>query len=371
MNIEIRGAEFVNKGAELMLYTVIHELSERIPNVKFVVEPKDRIPYEKRVQNDLYAIVRYRRFRIYWGLLLKYLPKKYRKELGIKIEREIDAVIDISGFAYGDYWGSKKLKGHLSDHLKRWNKKNIKILLLPQALGSFEEKEIRNEFKKVVKFADFICARDSVSFSHVVNLHSPNDENVYQYPDITASLPVVCEKSYYDNYILLIPNSKMLKSGEYITYLSEVALFLNSLDKDYAFLIHEGDDDLEIAKEVNKKTGLSTEIIKDKSAIEIKKIIGNSKIILTSRYHGLVNGLSQGVPSLTTSWSHKYEMVLDYYQFSEGLIKDLEDIDITKQKINYLINNYSIVKNKITQRAKDHKNELNEMWDNVEKILIN
>ena len=39
MIIEIHGADFKNKGGELMLRTTVNEIKKRLPNARFVVDP--------------------------------------------------------------------------------------------------------------------------------------------------------------------------------------------------------------------------------------------------------------------------------------------------------------------------------------------
>lgn len=369
MVVEIRGAQFVNKGAELMLLTVVQEINNRFPDTKFAVEPQKKIPYNKRIKYQIYAIPRIRKFGINFTYLIHLIPQKLRKQLGLFIEDEVDAIIDISGFAYGDYWGIKTLKNNLTTHIKRWNNKKIKLLLLPQAFGPFEKKGMSKEFKKVIKFSDFISARDIISYKTVLKLNDYN-KNIYKFPDITLNLKPICSsQKKYENYILIIPNSKMLFDKYYIPYLKKLSLHLLNIDENFAFLIHEGESDFEIAKKVCSEINENIDIIYIKDALEIKSLIGRSKLVITSRFHGLVNSLSQGVPCLATSWSHKYEMLLQEYNYKDGLIGDLKNFNTTETKLTMVLENYNEIKEKIKLHVKVQETELNKMWDNIFDIL--
>lgn len=46
------------------------------------------------------------------------------------------------------------------------------------------------------------------------------------------------------------------------------------------------------------------------SAAEMKAVIGKTTCVIGSRFHALVAGLSQGIPCMALSWSHKYRELL-------------------------------------------------------------
>lgn len=73
------------------------------------------------------------------------------------------------------------------------------------------------------------------------------------------------------------------------------------------------------AKSNIENTGKSIPIVSETDPLKIKGILGASKGTLGSRFHGLVSALSQGVPSIATGWSHKYQMLFQDYDFEDGL----------------------------------------------------
>jgi len=57
MFIELRGVEFVNKGAELMLHAIIQHLSNELDHVEFVMETSHRSPKEKLAELGIWQKV--------------------------------------------------------------------------------------------------------------------------------------------------------------------------------------------------------------------------------------------------------------------------------------------------------------------------
>lgn len=157
--------------------------------------------------------------------------------------------------------------------------------------------------------------------------------------------------------------------GSYKTYLHKLATYLDNTNKQFSFLIHEGKDDYELAKEIVIESKIKVNIIWESDPLLIKCLIKSSKFIITSRYHGLINGLSQGIPSLSTSWSHKYETLLAEYEFTSGLISDLSDFSNTIEKINMIEDNYVEIKKGIEKKSVIHKNKLDDMWNKVVNII--
>ena len=78
-------------------------------------------------------------------------------------------------------------------------------------------------------------------------------------------------------------------------------------------LNHEGNSDRLICAQINDLLLSPIEVVEPTSALDVKAIISNAKAVFCSRYHGCVSALSNGVPCLGSSWSHKYEkLYLDY-----------------------------------------------------------
>ena len=131
-------------------------------------------------------------------------------------------------------------------------------------------------------------------------------------------------------------------------------------------LVHETKDG-SLAREVREKSGIPMDIIEEEDPFSIKGIIGGSLLVVGSRYHGLVGALSQGVPTVATGWSHKYQLLCEDYGCPEFLISDLDFESQAKPRLQQLINKDSRLEivNKLVEKAELQVQETKQMWKEV------
>src|SRR5262245_59673667 len=147
--IELRGVEFVNKGAELMLHSVIARLRGRYKNILFVMEATSRSPHEKHLANGIFTKAAFKKFRINFKPLLSLVPSSILKRYNLVKEQDIDVVIDASGFAFGNQWGAAKAGMRLADHIRKWKKQGKLVILLPQAFGPFTDQALVQKMETI------------------------------------------------------------------------------------------------------------------------------------------------------------------------------------------------------------------------------
>ena len=92
-----------------------------------------------------------------------------------------------------------------------------------------------------------------------------------------------------------------------------------------------------------------------------------------SRFHGLVSALSQGVPSLATGWSHKYQELFDDYGFPEGLLNIPKGTSSAFYMIDKLLDpqQNKVISNKLLDRSEKLKSMSYEMWQQCLDIIKN
>lgn len=379
MIIEIKGVQFVNKGAELMLHAVIQQMKKRWPEAELALAPNKKSTYKNRAVLGAYQKWSFNKNSIDLNFIAYILPKNLRRWLkdkwGIITEADISVVLDASGFSYGDQWKGNSTK-NLQNQILRAHKHNRKYILLSQALGPFSRKKDIDRLKLSLPKASLICAREDSSFNHVEEVVKGLN-NLHKYPDFTNLVEGIVPE-YFEhgsNKVLIIPNSNMLSqrnnnqawSSNYIRVLTDAVNIIKEKGLTPVLLNHEGASDEKICLQLNNIFNNELELINEENPIKVKGIIGASHAIICSRFHGCVSALSQGIPNLGTSWSHKYEQLFNEYAQASCLITP----NISKNELNDMFENS--LKLPTTEKcidARTHfKNEALKMWEHVDKII--
>ena len=376
MLIEIRQAGFVNKGAELMLYAVLQKTMEAWPNAQFAMIPTRNngpAPFLKRSKLGFLQKAWMRCCGLQCGGLAALLSHKVREMYGIVMDRELDLVLDAAGFAYGDQWNLRASR-ELARSCRRWRRQGTKVVLLPQALGPFTSPGIKKLFNTVADNADLIFARDPVSYRYLTEAVGERP-NVRMAPDFTNLLEGVLPAGFpTDNLrFCLVPNYRMIDKTDgaigaaYVPFLIKCVRYLVEKDASPFLLVHEGGRDLELARQIAESVDGRIPIVQESDPLKIKGILGTCEGTLGSRFHGLVSALSQGVPSLATGWSHKYEMLFRDYGFDEGLMDVLADESAIRTKLDLIVEADSrrAIRGIIAERAAELKKHSQQMWADV------
>lgn len=372
--IELKGISTTNKGAHLMLLSILEQFKKNGKSDSFCTEPRSGMGYSSAGPLGIYLKENLRGKKIPWSSLFNLLPQKTRRNYGLVMDHEIEIILDGSGFAYGDFWGAKKIETRLDNFLNRKTKPESKLILLPQALGPFEKTTVKDAFQKVVDKADLIFARDTISYKHLIDTYGERD-NFKLAPDFTNLLASGEKNIYSDGKICIIPNYKMISDSvskkHYYRFLKDSINHITSKGHQCYFLIHEGAKDLKIAEDINSDLEKPLKITEPFDALEIKNRIKSSNLIIVSRFHGLVSALSQGVPAISTSWSHKYKELLRDYDLEHCLV-DIKDYN--KEEICGLIDDLLIkagASDEEQQNAKINEQKLRSenMWKDVFDLI--
>ena len=155
----------------------------------------------------------------------------------------------------------------------------------------------------------------------------------------------------------------------YINIMRLLVLQTQKLGLTPVLLNHEGNGDREICQTLNSYFNNEIELIEEADPLKVKGIIGASKAIVCSRFHGCVSALSQGIANLGTSWSHKYEQLFHEYGVSELLINPNSSEDELIALMDKLINNNDEVLTVMGNNAAKYKNTTEKMWQKVVSVV--
>lgn len=382
MVIQIDGSGSVNKGAELMLAACLQEIKRSLPDSQVIIN--SRTPDEEFVREQYgnnYVISRdetfYTRVEKYHivGILSRF-SRAWANYFTLQhAVKGVDLILDVGGFQFGDQWGHiKDGIDSWKEYLKRAHKYGTKVVFMPQAFGPFEKEGSKKMLKVLNDYSDLLIARDDVSYNYLLKEGASIDK-VLLYPDFTSS--VEPQESNYskksNGKVCIIPNSKIVQMGtmekkEYINAIVNIIDLVYKKGKEVILLNHEGEGDYKLCNEIAGQTTHHVEVISGLNAVKTKGVISTSYMIISSRFHGVANSLSCGVPCLATSWSHKYKKLLEEYGQDDCLL-DLIDQNSVIDKINKMLISeknkevrFTLGKKNVEVRSKNR-----EMWDEIWK----
>ena len=323
MMIEVLGVHHKNKGARLMLEAIRSQLKDRA-GVELAVPWG--FPPELRLADGLWCTLPKSGRPLKAALrpnvanALRFMPRRVAREAGLVDGNMVDAILDASGFGYGDYWGVSKLRQRLAGPLRRWKNGHNKAILLPQALGPFTKPGMKEAFVEVLERADLVFARDRMSLAHVEAV-AKDHPKVRLAPDFTnllhAELPE--RLAHLRGKAMVIPNEKMVAGAStetrtaYVEFLVLSAELIVKSGRDAIVVVHEGSQDRMFADQINARLATPLRVVDEASVLTTKALIASADLIVSSRFHGLVSALAASVPSLACGWSHKYgELMADY-----------------------------------------------------------
>ena len=379
MIVEIKGVQFVNKGAELMLHAVIQKLNEFDPSAEIVLAPNGNSPYKARAEVNAYQKLSLKKRFLDLNELSYHLPTKVRKWLknnwGIVTEADVDVVLDASGFAYGDQWPTKHLEA-VAKEVKRLAKHDKKFIFMPQALGPFTDSDKQAAVKDGFSEAALIFAREQSSFDGI-KPYITDVSKLKMAPDFTNLVKGEVEEDYtkYNNTVFIIPNYNMVNErnansswkARYVNFLVESVENIVELGYTPVLLNHEGKHDGELCEQVKATTPHSVDIIQESNPLKVKGLIGSSRGIICSRFHGCVSALTQGIPCVGTSWSHKYENLFAEYNRAQFLATP----EWSKEELKVALSDSigSIEETIYTQKISEYKAQTEAMWTEIFKQI--
>lgn len=332
MIIEITGAGFSNKGAELMMATVCQRLRAALPGVQLCM-PMSYAAFEDRARYGLNftlrALTHWTAPRHLAGDLLSNLVGRSSlgRAYGIIPEREVDGLIDISGYAFGDRWAAAKTL-RFARLAAAYRKRGKPVVMLPQMFGPFTAPGQVEAFAELSRQVDLMYAREQESFDAARPVVVDPDR-LRMAPDITIPTAARPADTPDRDYICLVANSKLLQPNPqgqdwshcYLDRLAGVAD--QAIGQGLAVVIVQHEyrkDDEQLARDLHARIGVDRcTVFRHPDPLVLKGFLGGARLVVGSRFHSLVSTLSMGVPAITLGWAHKYDALMRDFGIPEAI----------------------------------------------------
>ena len=363
-----------------MMVAVIQEIKEKYPDAKLIVNNNN--PDENFIRSQYGNNFELRRKASFYRFVSKYhlvrIAGLFSRKLACFLTdkhavKGANVVLNIGGFQFGDQWNHNDANvNNWRDYLRQLHKFGVKTVFMPQAFGPFNKAGSKKVLDVLNNDADILIARDDVSYRYMLE-GGVSKEKVFLYPDFTASVKGI-ETEYSKKYagrVCMIPNSKIVQTGimneeSYIGAIISIINHIYEASNKVVLLNHEGAGDYKLCMMLKEKSACDIPVVTGLNALETKGLIAASHLVVSSRFHGVANSLSSCVPCLATSWSHKYQKLLEEYKQRDCLL-DLSDLENTYKKIDMLLD---IDVNVQTRQLLDKMNsevmdKNREMWDMI------
>lgn len=343
--VSIVGAALsANKGAAAMLETVIAKLPSTMGECSFDIlttYPQAdllKIPHGRHIRVVGLQPLRLALVEIPIAILARVvrlmgLPLTWVRSRGCRSILDSAVVVDVAGISFVDGRGVpitiyNALMTGLSLLL------GVPTVKAAQAMGPFMSQPNRFLAKLVLPRLSAVCARGVRTREFLDSLHLKNVSTV---ADLAFSLDesVTLPQSVLDalsplgeDFVVVMPSSvlKGLYQSTGGNYLAAMVALIREIrattglgvvvaPHSYRVGHPEGRmNDGPICQQVVAEFSddlLVVGIDEDLSAGELRHLIALGQVLVTSRFHAMISGLSTATPTVVVGWSHKYREVLD------------------------------------------------------------
>ncbi len=379
--ILITGGNFINKGAQSMLFCLVDSLKTRFPDSEIVMidlfptlQNKDKEIYSFRIVNmHIRTVLRLAFPIIKWIVKPKPISNP---EHEIKSHfSSADLILDISGYGVSSHNQSPLWTYATLFPVMLAKKKQIPFVFLPQSIGPFDFKGWKKwviwpMVKKYLKYPKTIFIREPNcreytlkvreegvvdSFDLVLQSSKINLDHIYRKGfSVNTSIKVK------EGSVLLVPNKQLtkLKPEEEVVEMFSNLIKELLLKGEAVAIVRHSNDDKQLCDAIYSSVNNSTVnlINEDLSPYEIQQIFEGSKAVITARYHGLIHALKLSKPCLVIGWANKYSHVMNSFNLADYQfdIRNFNESEIIKS-INRLIEKKQEISMQISEKLKEIK----------------
>lgn len=389
-NVIITGGQLFNKGAQAMVFTVVHELKKRFSDHDIYII--SNLDYRRRSKEErdkyLFNIIPNRSYDLTFGKL-KIFYKKEKHEEAINLEKILENTsfaIDISGYALSSQFNIDINKFYLSN-IALFKKYDIDMYIFPQSIGPFNYKF----YEKIIyypllfwylKYPKKLYCRENDGRKEIKKF---TRKNVKKHVDIVLTQNVIDPANIFrnefqikkisvkSNAVGIIPNSRIIEhngsNGIMSMYRNMISYLLTN--NKTVYILRHSFGDLELCIEIKNmfKDQRNVILIKDDlNVFELNHLIKQFDFIIGSRYHSIIHSYKNGIPALIIGWAVKYfELAKEFNQL--GYHFDIREqineryIYRSLEKLNnFYQDEANIIKNKVVKLSEN--NIFDELFNN-------
>ena len=347
MKILISGGNFINKGAEAMLFTTVNECLHIIDKPEFILQLPNGFVRIKSI-DELVLLSNH-----YIGVV-PVVNKLEKFKTLINAYRSADIMLDVSGLELSSKLGTYPSLRYLFK-IAIAKLCRTQVFLMPQSFGPFNygkglkqcfmkllirhfmrypticfarEKDGCNELKAVCKKAKVLISNDIVlQNKSVESLLRRTDMGIEALPDVKErSIGFIPNKRLYEQY------GKTLSSECYLRIISEVLRLRFNV-----YLVCHAIDDMQIAKEIKQQFNDDPHVIvvgQILSCFQYQALAGKFDFVVASRYHSIVHAYKGYTPTIAIGWAVKYQELLLAFRQESYLV----GITATNEEVSLIIN---------------------------------
>ena len=350
---------FGNHGAEALLRSRITAIRKHFPNAEFSVlsvytsscQPIEKVEYIQTFggQREKFKSPKYLLQSAVEGIVWTFEAFRFRltgtvSNKEIKKLAESDIFISTDGDILGEDYGLLPYFWRLY-YLSLGFVLKKPVIIYAEGLGPFKNKFSRFISKKFFNRCAYISVRDKLSFDYVTEL------GIKKEVDLVADSAFLLEPFNDQNLNYKNPDKKLIgiavselatkygfsykdESDSYQGFLklmSEIIdWMITELNADIILIPHVvqiNRDDYKTAQDIFKlvKNKQAVKIIsKESNARQLKKIISHCDLLIASRMHAIIAGVSSFVPVIGIAYSHKLRGLFNALNLKTMIdIKDL------------------------------------------------
>lgn len=339
-----------NKGAAAMAESVVEHLHEYVGPAQFTLlttYPKDDVTKTREMPDvNVLGLEPLRLACVEFPLALLAaisrvlrIPRGWIRSRGCRAILDSDCVIDVAGISFVDGRGIP---------ITVYNALMTAVPLLlgtptvkaAQAMGPFRTQPNKTLAKLILPQLAAICARGAGTREHLDELRL---KNVHDVADLAFTLPTanalpasIEERIAHcrNQYVLVMPSSVVKglyqkQGGDYVNAMVRlIEEIRGSTGRTVVVAPHslrvgkpEGRmNDGPVCDEIIARLKGDAEVIgisEDLYSAELRRLVADARVLVTSRFHAMISGLATATPTIVLGWSHKYREVLDLFGATE------------------------------------------------------